>query len=76
VLCVVLSCVGSGLATGSSPVQGVLPNVQNIFISFRSQILNRNNPKDLIRIHYLLKNKVKLSLCLANAMTTYWGVEV
>jgi hypothetical protein len=25
---VVLSCVGSGLATGWSPVQGVLPNAQ------------------------------------------------
>jgi hypothetical protein len=27
-LCVVLSCVGRGLASGRSPVQGVLPNVQ------------------------------------------------
>jgi hypothetical protein len=26
--CVVLSCVVSGLVTGWSPVQGVLPNVQ------------------------------------------------
>jgi hypothetical protein len=25
--CVVLSCVGTGLASGCSPVQGVLPNV-------------------------------------------------
>jgi len=34
--CVVLSCVVTGLATGRSPVQGVLPNVQNRFINFRS----------------------------------------
>jgi hypothetical protein len=27
-LCVVLSCAGSGLTSGWSPVQGVLPNVQ------------------------------------------------
>jgi hypothetical protein len=26
--CVVLSCEGNGIATGWSPVQGVLPNVQ------------------------------------------------
>jgi hypothetical protein len=26
--CVVLSCVGRGLASGWSPIQGVLPNVQ------------------------------------------------
>jgi hypothetical protein len=26
--CVMLSCVGSGLAMGWSPIQGVLPNVQ------------------------------------------------
>jgi hypothetical protein len=26
--CVVLSCVGKGLATGRSAVQGVLPDVQ------------------------------------------------
>jgi hypothetical protein len=29
-VCVMLSCVGSGLATGRSPVQGVLPDVQKI----------------------------------------------
>jgi hypothetical protein len=28
--CVVLSCVGRGLASGRSPVQGVLPTVQQI----------------------------------------------
>jgi hypothetical protein len=27
-LCVVLSCVGRGLASGWSPIQGVLPGVQ------------------------------------------------
>jgi hypothetical protein len=48
--CVVLSCAGSGLATGWSPVQGVLPNVHNRVMSFRSKILNRNRPEGLIRI--------------------------
>jgi hypothetical protein len=52
--CVVLSCVGSGLATGRSPVQGILSVVQNRFISFRNQIPNRNRPEGLIRIHYIL----------------------
>jgi len=28
--CVVLSCVGTGLATGLSPVQGILPNVDEL----------------------------------------------
>jgi hypothetical protein len=28
VFCILLSCVGRGLASGWSPVQGVLPNVQ------------------------------------------------
>jgi hypothetical protein len=32
--CVFL-CVGRGLASGRSPVQGVLPTVHNTFISFR-----------------------------------------
>jgi len=36
--CVVFSCVGSGIAKGRSPFQGDLPNVQNRFRSFRSQI--------------------------------------
>jgi hypothetical protein len=54
--CVVLSCVGSGLVTGRSPIQGVLSNVQNRLISFRSQILNQNRPEGLIQIHYLLFN--------------------
>jgi hypothetical protein len=57
-LCV-LSCVGSGLATGPSPVQGVLQNVQkNRFISFTCQILNRNTPEGLIRIYYKLHTRV------------------
>jgi hypothetical protein len=34
--CVVLSWVGRGLALGRSAVQGVLPNVKNRFITFRS----------------------------------------
>jgi hypothetical protein len=50
--CVVLSCVGSCLATGWSPVQGVLPNFQKYIISFRSQILNRNRPELLVLITY------------------------
>jgi hypothetical protein len=57
VFCVVLSCVVSGLATGWSPVQGVLPNVKkkkNSFINQRSQILNRNRPQGLIRIYYFI----------------------
>jgi hypothetical protein len=33
--CVVLSCVGSGLATGRSPVQGVPPDVQKYICNFR-----------------------------------------
>jgi hypothetical protein len=33
--CVVLSCVGSGLATGRSPVQEVPPNVQKKSHKFR-----------------------------------------
>jgi hypothetical protein len=52
--CVALSCVGSGLATGRSPVQGVLTNDQNRLINFGSQILNRNRPEGEIRIHYIL----------------------
>jgi hypothetical protein len=39
----VLSCTGTGLATGSSPVQGVLMHVYNFIIS------NGNRPKSLIR---------------------------
>jgi hypothetical protein len=52
--CVVLSCVGSGLAMGQSSIHVVLPNDQNRFVSFRSQIPNRNRPEGLIRIHYIL----------------------
>jgi hypothetical protein len=48
--CLVLSCVGTGLATGWSPVQGVLPNVQNRFRNLRIQIQNRNRPEGLIQI--------------------------
>jgi len=33
--CVVLSCVDSGLVTGQSPVQGVLPNVQKQIHKFQ-----------------------------------------
>jgi hypothetical protein len=44
--CVVLSCVGSDLATGKSPVQGVLPNVQK-----QIQILNQKMPEGVIRIY-------------------------
>jgi hypothetical protein len=33
---VVLSCVDRDLASARSPVQEVLPNVQNRFINFRS----------------------------------------
>jgi len=50
--CFVSSCVGSGLATGWSPIQGVLSNVQKQ-IRFRSQILNWKRPQGLIRIHFL-----------------------
>jgi hypothetical protein len=42
-----LFCVGSGLATGCSPVQGVLRTVCKIQ-NFRL-ILNENRPKGLIR---------------------------
>jgi hypothetical protein len=31
VFCVVLSCVGTGIATGRSPVQGVLPKCPKIY---------------------------------------------
>jgi hypothetical protein len=41
--CVVLSCVGRGLASGWSTVQGVLPTV-HIFISSEAKLLNRNRP--------------------------------
>jgi hypothetical protein len=43
----VLSCVGSALATGWSPVQGVPPAVYKIH-SLRL-ILNENRPEGLIR---------------------------
>jgi hypothetical protein len=43
----VLSSVGSGLVTGGSPYQGVLPNDCKIY-SFRF-ILNGNRPEGLIR---------------------------
>jgi hypothetical protein len=43
----VLSCVGSGLGTGSSPVQGVLLSVYNIHSS--TLILAENRPQGLIR---------------------------
>jgi hypothetical protein len=34
--CVVLSCVGSDLATGRSPVQGVLPKCPKIDLYFQN----------------------------------------
>jgi hypothetical protein len=46
-LCVVFSCVGRGLASGWSPVQGVLPNVHR-FINSEKLILSRNRPWGLI----------------------------
>jgi len=55
--CVLLSCVGSGLATGQPPVQGVLPNIQKQIHKFRSQILNRNRLEGLIRIHIYIYNQ-------------------
>jgi hypothetical protein len=39
--CVLLSFVGRGLASGWSPVQGVLPTVQ---IDSEIKLLNRNRP--------------------------------
>jgi hypothetical protein len=57
--CVVLSCVGSGLATGWSPVQGVLPNAQNRFISFISQSLNWKMPEGLIRIYFTYDRRIR-----------------
>jgi hypothetical protein len=47
-LCVVLSCVRRGLASGWSPVQEVLPNVHRFINSEKLQILNWNRPWDLI----------------------------
>jgi hypothetical protein len=44
----VLSCAGSGLATGLSPVQEVLPTVYIRLIN-SEVILNRNRPEGLIR---------------------------
>jgi hypothetical protein len=44
----VLYCVGSGLATGLSPVQGVLPTVY-IRLRILEVILNGNGPEGLIR---------------------------
>jgi hypothetical protein len=41
--CIVLPCVGRRLASGWSPVEGVLQSVLR-FIKFRSWILNRNRP--------------------------------
>jgi hypothetical protein len=42
--CVMLSCVGRGLASGRSPVKGVLPNA---LVSFRKKkkVLNNNRPR-------------------------------
>jgi hypothetical protein len=40
----VLSCVGRGLASGWSPVQGVLPKCPNRLISSEVKLLNRNRP--------------------------------
>jgi len=34
-ICVVFSCIGSGIATGWSPVQGVIPNVQKYVHNFQ-----------------------------------------
>jgi hypothetical protein len=49
--CVVPFCVCSGLATGWSPVQGTLPNVQKYIHKFQSQILIRNRPEGQTRIY-------------------------
>jgi hypothetical protein len=46
-VCTVLSCVGSGLATGLSPVQGVLPSVckiHNFKINFEWEETRVPNP--------------------------------
>jgi hypothetical protein len=50
---VVLSCVGRDLATGCSPVQGVLPNVQKLIHKFQksnseSEKARRPNPNLLL----------------------------
>jgi hypothetical protein len=58
-LCVVLFCVGRGLATGRSPSKESYQNVQKYIHSFRSQILNRIRPEDLIRIIILIFYKAQ-----------------
>jgi hypothetical protein len=49
-VCVVL-CVGSGIATGSSPVKGVLPTVYRI-----KKLRKRSRPNKGLQSH----NKIKL----------------
>jgi hypothetical protein len=44
-LCWVILCEDRGLESGRSPVQGVLPTVQNRLINFRSLILNLNRQR-------------------------------
>jgi len=60
-LCVVLSCVGTGLATGWSPFQGILPK-RGKNESFQKLILNRNMPEGLTRETYNNNNNSHLLL--------------
>jgi hypothetical protein len=53
--CVALSCVGVTLRRADPPSKECYQMSKNRFISFRSQILNRNRPEGLIRI-YLRNN--------------------
>jgi hypothetical protein len=64
----VLSCVGSGLATSWSPVQGVLPTVCKIR-SFRL-ILNGNRPQGLIRQR--MKKTIIFQSINLNQRSLYW----
>jgi len=50
-LCVVLSCVGRGIAIGRSSVQEVLPKCLNGFVIW-TLILNGNGLEGLMRVTY------------------------
>jgi hypothetical protein len=51
--CVLLSCVGEAFRR-ADPQSKESYRMSKTFISFRSQILNRNRPEGLIRIYLLI----------------------